>query len=248
METESNADHAPVTPPPMHEPISLYDRFVSAYNEIDARMRKCTGLERDAGFISVLREFERKTPLGVDSDFLRSAAELRNVLVHSWTLPILEMATPTETVVLRLGAIRDRMLNPPKVYPRFKKQVAAVAPDDSLEHVMRIVSESDYSQFPVIDEDRFVGLLTENGITRWLARKIVTSMSLVDFADARVSDLVGNEESRKNFMFVSRSMDIAEVRENFRSNALLEAVLITENGRNGEKLLGLINRWDLAEE
>jgi len=113
---------------------------------------------------------------------------------------------------------------------------------------MRMVSELDYSQFPVMDGNRFIGLLTENGITRWLAGKIVKEMSLVDFADARVSDLVGSEESRKNFLFVSRRMSIAEAREKFRGNGLLEAVFITEKGRNGEKLLGLINRWDLAEE
>ena len=248
METESNADHAPVAPLPTHDLVSLNDRFVSAYNEIDELMRKLTGLKKDFGFTAVLVEFERKMPLGADGDFLRSAADLRNVLIHRRTLPYLEMATPTDTVVLKMEAIRERMADPPKVYPRFQKQVAAVAPDDSLEDVMRMVSDLDFSQFPVMDGNRFIGLLTENGITRWLAGKIVDSMSLVDFADARVSDLVGSEESRKNFMFVPRRMSIAEAREMFRGNGLLEAVFITEKGRNGEKLLGLINRWDLAEE
>jgi predicted transcriptional regulator len=170
------------------------------------------------------------------------------VLVHRRTLPALEMATPTDEVVAKLEMIRDRMTHPPRVYPRFRKQVAVVAPQDSLEQVMRLVAKSGFSQFPVMDGDEFVGLLTENGITRWLACKIVTSLSLVDFADARVRDLVGNEERRKNFLFVDRKMAMVEVKEKFRSNGLLEAALITEKGQAGEKLLGLINRWDLTEE
>lgn len=248
MEPDSNADLPAATPSSPAKPASLSIRFESAYNEIDAWMRKTTRLGRDAGFIAGLLEFERKLPLGTDGDFLRSAAELRNVLIHRRTLPHLEMATPTETVVLRLEAIRDRMLNPPKVYDRFQKKVTKVTPKDSLEDVMRIVSESDYSQFPVMDGNQFIGLLTENGITRWLARKIVGSMSLVDFADAQVSELIGNEECRENFLFVSRRAAIAEVREKFRGNGLLEAALITENGRQNEKLLGLISRWDMAGE
>lgn len=248
MNSEPNSDPEASTRSAPPEPVPLFDRFVSAYNEVDEWMRKSTGSDRNVGFSNVLLDFERKMYLGTDGDFLRSVADLRNVLIHRRTLPHLEMATPTEPVIHRLELIRDKMLDPPKVYPRFQKQVAIVSPKDSLEEVMRMVSALDYSQFPVVDGNDFVGLLTENGITRWLARKIVGSMSLVDFADAQVSDLVCNEESRENFLFVPRRMAISEVREKFRGNGLLESVLITENGRKGEKLLGLMNRWDLAEE
>ena len=101
---------------------------MSAFNEIDEWMRKSTKLGRDVGFTSMLQEFERKLPLGADGDFLRSSADLRNVLVHRRTLPFLEMATPTDQVVAQLEVIRDRMFNPQKVYPRFKKSVTVVAP------------------------------------------------------------------------------------------------------------------------
>lgn len=248
METETTSTSPSVTPLSLPESVSLFDRFISAFNEIDAWIRKSTRLGREIGFSAVLQEFERKSPLGADGDFLRSSSDLRNVLVHRRTLPILEMATPTDQVVAQLELIRDRMFNPPKVYPRFKKPVTVVAPDDSLEEVMRVISRLEFSQFPVLDDGKFIGLLTENGITRWLAQKIVSSMSLVDFADAKVSELVVNEERRENFIFVPRGMAITEVRGKFRGNGLLEAALITEKGRSGEKLLGLINRWDLAEE
>ena len=121
------------------------------------------------------------------------------MLIHRRTLPIFQMATPTKQVVERLEGIRDRMLNPPKV-TRYMKIVAYVSPDDSLADVMRIVFESDFSQFPVMNGKEVTGLLTENGITRWLARKIVCEDSLVESADAKVSDIVMSEEKRKNFI------------------------------------------------
>jgi predicted transcriptional regulator len=247
MESEPNTSEPAPTFKNAGEAVSLIDRFESAYNEIDALMRKLCKLNRNDTFSAALTNYESRFRMGTDSDFLRSAAELRNVLIHRRTLPIFQMASPTKEVVERLETIRDRMLNPPKV-SRYMNPVATVSPDDSLADVMRIVFDSDFSQFPVMNGKEVTGLLTENGITRWLARKVVCEDSLVESADAKVSDLVMSEEKRKNFIFVSKKMAIAEVREKFRRNGLLEAALITESGKSGEKLLGMINRWDLIEE
>ncbi|MFM2199564.1 MAG: hypothetical protein RLZZ505_2996 [Verrucomicrobiota bacterium] len=247
MESEPNTSAPFPTFNKAGETVSLNDRFESAYNDIVNLMRKLCKLSTNDTFSAALTSYESRFRMGTDSDFLKSAAELRNVLIHRRTLPILQMATPTMEVVERLESIRDRMLNPPKV-SRYMNPVATVSPDDSLADVMRIVFDSDFSQFPVMNGKEVAGLLTENGITRWLARKVVCEDSLVESADAKVSDLVMSDEKRKNFIFVSKKMAIAEVREKFRRNGLLEAALITESGKSGEKLLGMINRWDLIEE
>ena len=247
MESEPHTSAHVPTVEDAGETASLIDRFESAYNEIDALMHKLCKLTKNDSFSVALVRYEERIRLGNEGEFLRSAAELRNVLIHRRTLPIFQMATPTKQVVERLEGIRDRMLNPPKV-ARYMKIVAYVSPDDSLADVMRIVFESDFSQFPVMNGKEVTGLLTENGITRWLARKIVCEDSLVESADAKVSDIVMSEEKRKNFIFVSKKMAIAEVREKFRREGMLEAALITESGKKGEKLLGMINRWDLIEE
>lgn len=247
MESEPNTSAPLPAVKNLADVVSLIDRFESAYNEIDALMRKLCKLSRNDTFSAALTSYESRFRMGTDCDFLRSAAELRNVLIHRRTLPILQMATPTTEVVERLESIRERMQNPPKV-SRYLKTVATVSPDDSLADVMRIVFDSHFSQFPVMNGGDVTGLLTENGITRWLARKVVCEDSLVESADAKVSELVMSEEKRKNFIFVPKKMAIAEVREKFRREGMLEAALITENGKCGEKLLGMINRWDLIEE
>lgn len=226
-------------------PASLFDRFQVAFNQIDAAMRKATGRNRDDGFVTVLRDFEKKGSLGSDGDFLRSVADLRNVIIHNKTLPHIEMAVPTEPVVQRLERLNEKIQCPPKIYPMFRTNVVCIAPEDSLVHVMRLVVDMKFSQFPVMEGTRFAGLLTENGITRWLARKIVDTLSLVDFEDAKVRDLVSLEEHRANSLFVSKNMTLTEAREKFRENRFLEAILITHSGQNGEKLLGLMTRWDM---
>ncbi len=149
------------------------------------------------------------------------------------------MEVPTEPVVQRLERLNEMIQRPPKIYPMFRTNVVCIAPEDSLVHVMRLVVDMKFSQFPVMEGARFAGLLTENGITRWLAQKIVNSLSLVEFEDAKVSDLIHEEELRSNSLFVSKSTTLAEVHEKFRNNKFLEVVLITHSGRDTEKLLGL---------
>jgi hypothetical protein len=91
----------------------------------------------------------------------------------------------------------------------------------------------------------FKGLLTENGITRWLAHHVTKTLSIVDLEDVSVRDVVPEEEKRENWAFVSREEAIDAVRGLFIDKKLLEAVLITHSGSHRESPLGLVTRWDI---
>jgi CBS domain-containing protein len=54
-----------------------------------------------------------------------------------------------------------------------------------------------------------------------------------------------NEEHRKNCEFIPRNSSMIETESHFERNPLLEALLVTENGKTNEKLLGIITRWDI---
>ena len=117
--------------------------------------------------------------------------------------------------------------------------------NDTLAQVLKTITQREYSQFPVYDGNQFLGLLTENGITRWLAQHVSTELSLVELDEVRVSQVLQNEEKRVNYYFVARDMRLDDVRGLFASHELLEAVLITANGKESEKLLGIATRWDI---
>jgi predicted transcriptional regulator len=111
--------------------------------------------------------------------------------------------------------------------------------------VLKIIDERDYSQFPVYADKRFRGLLTENGVTRWLARHVAKTLSLVELDEIPIGHVLQNEEERKNHQFVSRNMRVDDVSALFAKQALLEAVLLTASGKESEKLLGIATRWDI---
>ena len=111
--------------------------------------------------------------------------------------------------------------------------------------VLKTIKHRDYSQFPVYEDGRFRGLLTENGITRWLAHHVMTKLSLVELEDVPVKDVLESEERRRNYHFMPRDTRVDDVVAQFASGELLEAVLITATGKPSETLLGIATRWDI---
>ena len=105
--------------------------------------------------------------------------------------------------------------------------------------------ERDYSLFPAYKEGHFRGLLTENGITRWLGHHVATGLSSIELAGVPVEWVLQNEEERSNFCFVPPNTRVEDVASLFASHPLLEAVFITASGKESETLLGIATRWDI---
>jgi predicted transcriptional regulator len=94
--------------------------------------------------------------------------------------------------------------------------------------------------------EQFVGLITENGITRWIANHVHTVDSLVELRDVFVRAVVKEEETSKNVAFVARATPVDVVLRIFADSPILEAILITNVGRKTEAPLGIITRWDVV--
>ena len=155
------------------------------------------------------------------------------------------LVVPTREVVLNIEAIAIELAKPKRAIPTFKRQVITVNRDDSLAAVLLLIDQHDFSQLPVYHNDRFIGLLTENGITRWLAHHVRTAISLVELEEVPVKLVVREEETTKNVEFLRSDATVDDVVQAFRSNPVLEAVLFTTNGRRQESLMGVATQWDV---
>lgn len=228
---------------------ALAERFLAAFNAIDGELRHRLDLRRNGGFPSVVDEYSRQNPNWVDGVALLQYAELRNFLVHERRAPDAYLSIPVVAVVEHIESIRDRLLNPQLVIPTYQRDVVTVSPDDRLDQVLAKIRDQAYSQFPVYDDaSQFVGLLTENGITRWLAQHIdlLGGTTLVEFEDHCVRHVLNVEEARNNVRFIARTTSVEEVEALFARHADLEAVLITHSGKASEKPLGIITSYDAS--
>ena len=240
----SNRNQAPDLEGLTQPQIETIERFEVDYNFIDQHLRKDLGLDRTETFAQVVKGYSRKHPGWRDADLLRMVGDLRNAIVHGKTEPFRHIAVPTPTISRELTRCRDRLQNPILVIPKFQRNVERLLNTDTLDHVLRIVAERNYSQFPVYDDKRFKGLLTENGITRWLARNV--DQELFGVKDILVSEVLRLENERENYKFVPRNTRLDELAAAFAREAELEAVLITHQGKDSEAPIGIATRWDIV--
>jgi predicted transcriptional regulator len=222
-----------------------FNRFIDSYNDIDAFLRRELGVDQGPGFAEVVRRFGEKRPRFEGAKELRLFAELRNLAVHGQKL-MLPVFEPSDAAVAQVEAIRDRLISPPVVGVAFARKVQTVGPNSRLSEVLALVRQHDFSQFPVYADDVFCGLVTENGLTRWLANHVDANDSLIDLGDHEVSEVLTHEEERQSARIVARMTPLDVVEAMFADSQILEAVIGTQNGRPKERPLGIVTRWDVA--
>jgi predicted transcriptional regulator len=225
----------------------LVDRFIAAFNVIDKQLKGL--IKSDIAFGNVIKECLNRSLITMeDYRTLKTVTSLRNMLVHDTVNSRHYPVVPTPPFVEEVERLRDRIRHPILVIPTFQRRVEAVSISEPLSAILKVIEKRDYSQFPVYDGRTFKGLLTENGITRWLAHHVSNKLSLVELDEVTVRMALREEENtRSNSRFVPQATTVGEVKGLFGKYELLEAVLITSSGNPKEELLGIATRWDIVQ-
>jgi predicted transcriptional regulator len=231
--------------------MDLIERFIGAFNAIDAHLEKALRLSHNQSFRSLVDLFAKRNKWWRDADWLRIYTDLRNIIVHDKIAAFEYPCVPTQATVERVERIRDSLIHPELLLPRFEKPVVTITLEESIADVLRIMHRQHYSHFPVYAKHQgkqsCVGLLTENGISRWLAEWVCEEKSLIDLDKAHVAEVLNREEPRQKFHFAPPHAPIREILHQFHDNPYLEAVLITPDGNPHQLPRGIITRGDMME-
>ena len=225
------------------------DRFLAAYNSIDRLLRERTSIaDHGVPFRTVLRRFLRDQRWR-GAERLEEYAELRNLLVHETLEPDGWLAVPSEQVVRRIEAIRDRLAGGQRADDAFKRRVATVSPAMPLRDALAQAHATGFSQFPVVEGEKVVGLLTDRGLARWLAERCAAAGPLVlseAVAGAAVADVLDADADRRTWDLAARDEPAERVLARFVERPELEAVLVTQHGKADQKLLGIATHLDVV--
>ena len=225
----------------------IVDRFLDAFNRIEAAMRTVLKSREPFGLL-LQAMFDRNRIFNQEYSFLNDCRQLRNILVHRSFKDETYMALPGSAMVGYLEELADKFEDIPTVYTYCAKDVQSVQIHDTMYRVMNLIQETDYTQFPIYDDDKFVSLLTENVLTRWLAKHVVTIHEM-PFADLRhtVEQALTLQDTNAHWQFVPRKMTIPEATALFAEKPVLEALIITERGKKKEKPIGIVTRTDALD-
>ena len=226
--------------------------FENIYNKICNRLKEIagTGGGKHPRFQDLINKASAKSgAVRHYEDDLKGLDKFRNSLVHERGSGKYLAIPKAETVKL-IKEIYKEISKPQKVVPIFKAIVSKADYNSAVAAVIREMSAGGYSQVPVFRHREFVGLMTENGITRWLGARIEGNSSLLK--NTKVSEVLKHEEHPQNCVFFDKNKSVYDALQTFRENTLehggrVQAILITENGKPSKDLLGIITIWDVAE-
>ncbi|SMD45735.1 Predicted transcriptional regulator with C-terminal CBS domains [Aquiflexum balticum DSM 16537] len=221
------------------------ERFIQAFNSIENYLRRNLEARNFTSFFNLIDEASQENLIVRQyREELRLFGNLRNAIMHSDRKQGKPVADPREDVVEQIEKIVKMLLDPPLVSQHFLSPVFTVSPEDSMVEVLHAMVEKDYSQVPIIKEGYILGMVNFESIARWMA-KITTLESPFEICKkSTIEDVFKATQQFKNYRIIKSNTDFVTAREYFIDSlgkkSLTEALMITENGRRDEPIIGII--------
>lgn len=193
---------------------------------------------------------KRISPYYENYEFLDFCRRYRNKISHEENeLKYLDF---TDSAIERLEEIIYRIKNPYDVYSKSVKDVFSRTLSDKVGETMEIMLDKNYSYVPIYNENReLVGIFSDNIIFEFLAKK--SKIEITDstsFSD--IYDLIKLENSKDHVKFFPKKKLYDEVVNHFvnlyKKGDRLRCIMVTENGKEGEVVEGIITTWDIIKE
>jgi len=246
----------------MNKDLVNSEKFIAIYNEIDSFMRSELKENMSTSHTKLIEDMVAKGKNGNKFLFklhrkeLKKYADLRNAIVHddSKRDGIEVIAEPHGKVVEKYQNILNELLNPPLAIEKLaipQDKIYTTRLGENALDIMKIMNKYTYTHVPVIENEKMVGIFSENTIFSYISESedgsiITDELKIKDFIDF----IPVSKHVSEIFEFVPRKITVPEIEDIFRKelnkNKRIAAIFITQNGRENEKILGLITPWDVA--
>ena len=211
--------------------------FISAYNEIDARMRSLYRGKGTPGFSDLVRRLAPvQSAVGKYEDELLAFARLRNAIVHNTTGDKV-IAEPTDEATALIVKIAKLLTAPPKLSElKSKAPVVGVESSDSVGTAAKLIARTGYSNLPVYKNGRFIGIVNNRAIVRSLGEALMRGESADGFLDMEAGELIG-EGDALYFKVLKESDSVEDAVAAFAENRRLLAVVVSDGKGAIKKIL-----------
>lgn len=227
--------------------------FLHLFTDVENNLKRRLGRRaNDPTAVSALIDFYAEVnPFWVDSaNRLRHLADIRNLLTHQRGLDDGYPVAVAPRCLVALRQIEEQLRKPEPVSVRYRRGVKAVSPDDTLAVVLKLAVENSFSQFPVVNEGAFGGLVTESEIIRYLGHQTRCQRNEVNLEAVTIRAILKEKDPffRGIAIFHFERLDAPEkeVMGRFSAEPALEAILLTTSGSKHTPLEGIITQWDAA--
>lgn len=228
-----------------------YQRFLQAFNELERVIQHRLKVDAKYNLGSLLRIAQQAHDQLITShykelDFLRN---FRNILVHEGIQAEGEIATPSDFLIEKIEFITMKIREAKKVKDLFRSPVISFKLEDTLHDVLQAVNQYGYTKFPVFAQDHLVGVVTDNGITKFMADQL--QEDLISIKSVHLQSILELDKRKDSFMVVNEDTSIYDIDDIFTQkikegkSSFILLMARDHQVDHPDDITGIITPWDL---
>lgn len=228
-----------------------YQRFLQAFNELERVIQHRLKVDAKYNLGSLLRIAQQAHDQLITShykelDFLRN---FRNILVHEGIQAEGEIATPSDFLIEKIEFITIKIREAKKVKDLFRSPVISFKLEDTLHDVLQAVNQYGHTKFPVFAQDHLVGVVTDNGITKFMADQL--QEDLISIKSVHLQSILDLDKRKDSFMVVNEDTSIYDIDDIFTQkikegkSSFILLMARDYQVDHPDDITGIITPWDL---
>ena len=224
-------------------------RFINAYNKIDYSLRTIYGFKRSMSFSDVIRRsVVLNSIVRKYEEDLIDFGRLRNSIIHSGNEDII-IAEPHDDIVDKIEKLASLISEPPLAMNRVgNKEVIVIDESMKLGQAIELIARTGYGNLPVYSKNKLIGILNARKTLTCLGNKIAEGLNLQEYIETvPVGDVIAEMGDDYYFMIADERITIDEAMNYFENNRKLLILLITKDGKDTSKPLGIISSADIID-
>ena len=182
--------------------------------------------------------------------------DLRNLLSHEHKVRNKNYLTISQDCYNAFLKDAERVIHPRKAFEIATYPVEIAKSNYIVSDVISNMIENNYTCMPILDENGIIqGIFSAHSLMLYFdsnkeeilaaePQKTIIS-EIIDFCQ------IDNDQDIE-YKFIKKDTDEFEIKtlfeESYNNNKRLEAIFVTEHGRQNEKIIGIITNWDIINK
>ncbi|MGD9761267.1 MAG: CBS domain-containing protein [Candidatus Izemoplasmatales bacterium] len=230
--------------------------FLNLFNELEQYLRVTysRGEYSYTGFVTKLYQIKKsKENMIINNnhnfELIKQAAQMRNIISHNNDVLI-----PSDKFLGEFSEIVKKITKPLTVRQIMTKyqDLKTVNLKATIGDVVDLLKNSGYSTIPVIEKDNLLGIFTEKSLYDYLTLNTTKTINKAMLISEIMEAIDLNNHPRKYYDFISANTNIYDAyqmfNKDFKVRREMLLLLVTENGKEGEHLLGIVALRDLENQ
>ncbi len=221
-------------------------RFLKSYNKIESQLKALYNERPTQNFTDLVKRCtDRNITVRRYENELVDYGKLRNAIVHRAAGGELFIANPCDEVVTNIEYIEKQLCNPPLVTDVFKVKKFPVAfADKPLLTAVELFAETEKKTIIVNERGKMRGVLNSYSLYRLIAEHAARGENVTEFLTQTPCGAVLDEKLLQKYVLLDAKSTVFDVFESFELHKGIYAVIVTENGVLGEKVLLVLTPSD----